>query len=112
MKIKQKQLPYRNFITKNNKDCKLDKKKKYKQTILQKPFGIWYAIRHYWIEIMVLNIEYEKINYVKEEPNKIYNLLKYTLCGLELKKGCFTDLRNPNKDKILKIDRYNDMVKF
>jgi len=96
MKIKKNDIPYRNFITKK---FKLDKK--ITQKILQKPFGLWYGIKHYWIMFFT------------DSKNKLeYDLPKYHLYEIELDKNIFTKLDEKNKDKILKIQTYDEIIDF
>ena len=111
--IRQKDIPYRNFISKKRITLKtLSKLKKIKPSTCRMPHGKWYSIKHYWLENLELNLNYNKIDYKKISLLKKYKLGNNYFHEVILKCDTFTDIEHKDKNKILVIDSSKDMIKF
>ena len=109
LKIKQNEFPYRNHIPKINynlKELKIETIKPLKKfDKLHKPKGLWYGIRHHWADF-----ESNKTSFVNKFSQKVYKI--NNLFKLILKKDAFTDINNPNKNKILVLKKISEFDKF
>ena len=111
--IKQKDIPYRNFISKKRVSLKgFDKLKTLKPSICRMPHGKWYSIKHYWLENLRLEYNYDKINYKKDTPLLKYDLEDKFFHKLVLNRESLTNLKKKDKNKILLIKTSKDLLKF
>ena len=89
-------LPKRNIIT-NHKIIDIELKyKQYKQSL--KPNGLWYSLYSSWFNhIIFQDMDYKIKDYIHK---------------IELNKNIFTNLQNPDSNKILLIKNLNDVAIF
>jgi hypothetical protein len=93
-------VPNRNKLT--TEPILLFKKIKYKQNWL-KPKGIWYGLKHYWLD-------YYTNNYERKQTSKFkYNGFIYKI---KITTEIFTTINLPNKNKILLIKSIKDLKAF
>ena len=124
--IKQKNVPYRNhldrrgslkFLKKDIKDIKVLTKKDLVNAKQKKgrfkPIGFWYGIKHYWLDMVIrYGMSDFELDFKKDDPNYKYDITNYKLYEVVLKKGSITTLDKPNKNKILVIRTYKDLIDF
>lgn len=84
---------------------------------LLKPLGLWYGLKWYWIENLNIGMEYNKIDYNRND-NKVYEIKSEEyLYKIELVDNVYINLNNMDRnsrafDKILKLEEYEDFKKF
>ena len=109
--IKQKDIPYRCHLS--AKIIKKLKSIKYKKNMKYfKPSGLWYSIKHYWLENLRLDMDYDAIDYTQNNPEQEYNITNKYIYEILIKRNDITDLNNPNKDKLLILKTHNDLINF
>lgn len=77
-----------------------------------KPLGLWYSLKWYWIENLNIGMRYFEIDY-KKNDEKIYDIGNDEyLYKVELIDDVYTDLNTKSLNKVLRLEKYKDFLKF
>ncbi len=80
---------------------------------IDKPEGLWYSLKWYWIENLSVGMRYYEIDYTKKDK-KVYTLdNEEYLYKIELQKNVHTNINDSKGlNKILLLKKYKDCKKF
>lgn len=110
--VKLSEISHRNFLSPAPVNGLFDVRFK-RNTDYFKPIGLWYSMKHYWLENLDLEYRHDLINYkIPPKPAKQYDITGRYLYEIQIKPRYKTDINNIDPNKLLVIRTVSDLNKF